>query len=43
MVTCAIGGYTSASLARKIPQPVLRATVVMIGLGMAAWYFWKQR
>jgi uncharacterized membrane protein YfcA len=42
MVTCAIGGYTSASLARKIPQPVLRATVVLIGLGMAAWFFWKQ-
>jgi uncharacterized membrane protein YfcA len=43
MVTCAIGGYTSASLARKIPQPLLRATVVAIGLGMAAWFFWKQR
>jgi hypothetical protein len=42
MVTCAIGGYMSASLARKIPQPVLRATVVLIGLGMAAWFFWKQ-
>ena len=24
MIACAIGGYTSASLARKIPQPVLR-------------------
>jgi uncharacterized membrane protein YfcA len=41
MVTCAIGGYTSASLARKIPQPVLRGTVVIIGLGMAAWFFYK--
>lgn len=41
MVTCAIGGYTSASMARKIPQPVLRGTVVMIGLGMAAYFFWK--
>ena len=43
MVTCAIGGYTSASLARKIPQPVLRASVVVIGLTMAAWFFWKDR
>lgn len=43
MITCAIGGYTSASLARKIPQPVLRGTVVMIGLGMAAYFFWKVR
>lgn len=41
MVTCAIGGYTSASLARRVPQPVLRGTVVCIGLGMAAWFFWK--
>ena len=41
MVTCAIGGYTSASLARRIPQAVLRVLVVVIGLGMAAWFFWK--
>lgn len=41
MVTCAIGGYTSASMARKVPQPVLRTLVVLIGLGMAAWFFWK--
>ena len=41
MVTCAIGGYTSASLARRIPQPVLRTVVVIIGLGMAGWFFWK--
>jgi len=41
MVACAIGGYTSASLARRVPQPVLRALVVVIGLSMAAWFFWK--
>jgi len=41
MVTCAIGGYTSASLARKVPQPLLRATVVIIGFGMSAWFFWR--
>ncbi len=41
MVTCAIGGYTSASLARRIPQPLLRGLVVFIGLSMAAWFFWK--
>jgi uncharacterized protein len=41
MMTCAIGGYTSASLARRIPQAVLRGTVVFIGLGMAAWFFWR--
>ncbi|HSZ17554.1 MAG TPA: sulfite exporter TauE/SafE family protein [Terracidiphilus sp.] len=42
MVTCAVGGYTSASLARRVPQQVLRGIVVLIGLGMAAWFFWKQ-
>ena len=41
MVVAAIGGYTSASLARKIPQQVLRTSVVVIGLTMAAWFFWK--
>ena len=41
MVTCAVGGYSSARFARKIPQPILRGLVVFIGLGMAAWFFWK--
>ena len=41
MVTCAIGGYTSASLARRVPHPVLRSLVVAIGLSMAAWFFWR--
>jgi uncharacterized membrane protein YfcA len=41
MVTCAVGGYTSASLARRVRQPLLRGLVVFIGLSMAAWFFWK--
>jgi hypothetical protein len=41
MIACAIGGYTSARFARMIPQPVLRGTVIVIGFGMAAWYFYK--
>jgi uncharacterized membrane protein YfcA len=41
MIVCAIGGYTSARFARMIPQRVLRALVVAIGLSMAAWFFWK--
>ena len=43
MVACAIGGYASARLARNIPQPVLRAAVIVIGFGMAGWFFWKTR
>lgn len=42
MVAAAIGGYASASLARRVPQPVLRGLVVAIGMSMAAWFFWKQ-
>jgi hypothetical protein len=42
MVVCAIGGYSSARLARRVPQPVLRGLVMCIGLGMAAWFFWRQ-
>jgi hypothetical protein len=41
MLTCAIGGYTSASLARRVPQSILRGLVDFIGLSMAAWFFWK--
>jgi uncharacterized protein len=41
MVTCAIGGYTSARFARRVPQQFLRALVVIIGLSMAAWFFWR--
>ncbi|MGD0731572.1 MAG: sulfite exporter TauE/SafE family protein [Terracidiphilus sp.] len=42
MVTCAIGGYMSARLARRVPQAFLRGLVVLIGLGMAAWFFVHQ-
>jgi uncharacterized protein len=41
MVAAAIGGYASASLARRVPQAVLRGLVVAIGLSMAAWFFWQ--
>lgn len=41
MVACGIGGYMSARLARMVPQPVLRMFVILIGFGMAGWYFWK--
>ena len=43
MVTCAIGGYTSARFARLVPQSVLRGLVIFIGYSMAAWFFWSTR
>lgn len=42
MIAAGIGGYLSASLAKRVPQPVLRASVVVIGVAMAAWFFAKQ-
>jgi uncharacterized membrane protein YfcA len=43
MVACAIGGYSSARISRHVPAPVLRGLVIVIGFGMAAWFFWKNR
>jgi MFS superfamily sulfate permease-like transporter len=34
-------GLHFARFARMIPQAVLRGIVVFIGLGMAAWFFWR--
>lgn len=41
MVTCAVGGYMSARLARLVPQSILRGLVIVIGFSMAAWFFWR--
>src|ERR1039457_5265188 len=41
MITCAVGGYTSARFARMVPQAVLRGLVIFIGFSMAAWFFWS--
>ena len=41
MVAAAIGGYFSASLGRRVPQNLMRIAVVVIGVSMAAWYFWR--
>jgi hypothetical protein len=42
MLASAIGGYSSARLAHRVPQSLLRALGVVIGLSMAAWFFWRQ-
>lgn len=41
MVTCAIGGYLSARVSQRLNPRFLRAMVVVIGLSMAAYFFWK--
>ncbi len=41
MVACAVGGYLSARIAQRLNQRFLRGLVVWIGLGMAAYFFWR--
>jgi uncharacterized membrane protein YfcA len=41
MVTCALGGYLSARISQRMNPKFLRALVVVIGLGMASYFFWK--
>ena len=41
MVSCALGGYLSARISQKLDQRFLRVLVVLIGLGMAAYFFWR--
>jgi len=43
MVACALGGYWSASFAKRVPQRVLRGLVIVIGFSMAGWFFWSTR
>ena len=41
MVTCAIGGYLSARISQRMNPQFLRLVVVVVGLGMAAYFFWR--
>jgi uncharacterized protein len=42
MIAAAIGGYLGAHYSRGLNPRFMRALVVAIGLGMAAYFFWKQ-
>ena len=41
MVACAIGGYLSARISQRLDPGFLRGLVICIGLGMAAYFFWR--
>jgi len=41
MVTCAMGGFLAANVSQRLNQRFLRGLVVTIGLGMAAYFFWR--
>ena len=42
MIAAAIGGYLGARYSRGLNPKFMRGMVVLIGLGMAAYFFWKQ-
>jgi uncharacterized protein len=39
MLTAAVGGYVGARYSRRLSARIMRAFVVVIGLGMAAYFF----
>lgn len=41
MVAAACGGYLSARSARRLDPRFLRVAVVLVGLGMSAYFFWR--
>ena len=42
MIAAALGGYLGARYARRMNPQYMRLLVVLIGLGMAAYFFCKQ-
>jgi uncharacterized membrane protein YfcA len=42
MIAAAVGGYVGGRYSRRISPAVMRVLVVVIGLGMAAYFFWRQ-
>jgi uncharacterized protein len=41
IVGAACGGYSAAHYAQKLPQRLVRAIVIVLGLGMTAYFFLK--
>lgn len=37
-----IGGYAAARLSQRLPPPLIRAVVIVIGFGLATYYFYRQ-
>jgi uncharacterized membrane protein YfcA len=42
MIAAAVGGYLGARYSRGLNPRFMRMLVVVLGLGMAAYFFWKQ-
>ncbi len=42
MIACAVGGYVGARNARRVDDRILRPLIVLWGLGVSAYFFWKR-
>jgi uncharacterized membrane protein YfcA len=42
MIAAAVGGYLGARYSRRLNPRFMRTLVVLLGLSMAAYFFWKQ-
>ena len=43
MLTAAVGGYLGGRYSRRLDARLMRGFVVIIGLGMAGYFFWRER
>jgi uncharacterized membrane protein YfcA len=41
MVGVTVGAYVAARNAHRFPTPVIRAGVILYGIGMTGYFFWK--
>jgi uncharacterized membrane protein YfcA len=42
MLAAVVGGYAGARVARRLPAAAVRWSVVAIGFGLSAYYFWQR-
>jgi uncharacterized membrane protein YfcA len=41
-ISAAVGGYFGASVARRLDKRLVRNSVIVIGFGLAGFYFYRQ-
>jgi uncharacterized membrane protein YfcA len=41
LIGATIGGYVAARVAQRVPTPLLRTLVLIYGVGITAYFFWK--
>jgi uncharacterized membrane protein YfcA len=41
LIGAAAGGYVAARLAQRVPTPLLRGLILIYGIGITAYFFWK--